>query len=208
MYMILGKYNRRKNMFNFAKILLVFAALISLPLTAFSADSLKAIPTVNYVDLESYVGLWYENYRIRNEFQDNEPVKGDGPCFNTTAEYSFLPKGKIQVKNTCFKKSRVVVGKARATTVPGSNNSKLKVNFTGIPFFEWLGIGNGDYWILALGPKNTDRLYSWVLVGSPNLKYGWILSRNPILADADLEAALRVAESVGYDIESFKSFQK
>lgn len=177
-------------------------------MTSFATQSKQPIPTADRVDLNSFVGLWYEIRRIENGFQDDEPQPGDGPCFNTTAEYSFLPDEKIQVKNTCFRKSGSDVATAKATAVIGSNNSKLKVNFTGIPLLEWLGIGNGDYWILALGEKNPENLYSWVLVGAPNLDYGWILSRTPEMGESAIESVLRAAESVGYNRQSFKSFQR
>jgi apolipoprotein D and lipocalin family protein len=167
-----------------------------------------APPTVEKVDLESYVGKWFEIKRIENDFQDNEPMAGEGVCYNVTAEYGFLPQNKISVKNTCYRKSRVEIANAKAKSVRGSNNAKLKVNFTGIPFLEWLGIGNGDYWILALGDKNSENLYSWVLVGSPDLKYGWILSRDLNLDEIEIERALSIAESVGYDASLFKSFRK
>ncbi|WP_291516306.1 lipocalin family protein [Bdellovibrio sp. ArHS] len=189
-------------------------ALVAMTLTSamssvsFAGHGKKEIPTVQGVDLNSYVGLWYEIRRIENEFQDNEPAQGEGVCYNVTAEYSFLPKGKIGVKNTCNRNSGAFVAKAKAQAVKGSNNAKLKVNFTGIPFLEWLGVGNGDYWVLALGEKNADNQYSWVLVGSPTLEYGWILSRTPELPESEIHTALAIAESVGYDAHLFKSFQR
>ena len=189
---------------------ITFSISLASPITllAGSSESKKPIPTVDHVDLGSYVGIWYEIQRIENEFQDNEPSPGDGPCFNTTAAYSFLPKGKIGLQNTCYRLSGAEVAKAKAKVVRGSNNAKLKVNFTGIPLLEWLGIGSGDYWILALGEKNAENLYSWVLVGSPNLEYGWILSRTPVLAESEIENALSVAEAVGYDRELFRPFRR
>lgn len=189
------------------KILMAGAFIISQAITSF-ADEPKSIPTVDLVDLDSYLGLWHEVLRIENEFQDKEPSPGEGPCFNTTAEYTSLPKGKIGVKNTCSRQSGNEVARANARVVRGSKNSKLKVNFTGVPFLEWLGIGDGDYWILALGEKNPDGLYSWSLVGAPNLDYGWVLSRTPRMDDMDIKAALGVAATVGYETAIFKSFQK
>jgi apolipoprotein D and lipocalin family protein len=189
---------------------ITFAMFLTTPATllARAAESKDPIPTVDHVDLDSYVGLWHEIHRIENGFQDNEPSAGDGPCFNTTADYSLLPSGKINVINTCYRTSGAEVAKAKAKVVPNSNNAKLKVNFTGIPLLEWLGIGYGDYWILALGEKNAENLYSWVLIGSPNLKYGWILSRTPVLAEKEIENALSLAVAVGYDRELFKPFRR
>ncbi len=192
------------------QIVLAFFATITMALstTSFAVDNKYSLPTVTGVDLNSYVGLWFEVRRIENEFQDNEPKAGDGPCYNATAQYTFLSRGIIGVKNTCYRQSGAEVAIAKARVVKGSNNSKLKVNFTGVKVLEWLGIGSGDYWILALGPKNADNLYSWVLVGSPDLHYGWILSRTPELAESEMETALAVAESAGYEMSLFKSFQR
>lgn len=189
---------------------ITFSISFASPITLFAggAEFKEQIPTVDHVDLDSYIGLWHEVRRIENEFQDNEPKPGDGPCFNTAAEYLLLPKGKLGVINTCFRISGPEIANAKAKVVRGSNNAKLKVNFTGFLLLEWLGIGSGDYWILALGEKNAENLYSWVLVGSPNLKYGWILSRTPTLAESEIENALSVAESVGYDRELFKAFRR
>jgi len=184
-------------------VLLLIAVLFN---SSCAVESKKLVPTVAQVDLSSYMGLWYEVRRIKNRFQDNEPKSGSGPCFNTTAEYSLTPNGRIKVKNTCHRKSGVDIATANAQAVTGSNNSKLKVNFTGIAFLEWLGIGNGDYWVLALGEKNADNAYSWVLVGSPKLDYGWILSRTPVMAEEKVADVLKIAGSLGYDPKQFVAF--
>lgn len=189
-------------------IVLLVTGGMAFPVQSVARERKKPIPTVEQVDLESYVGLWYEIRRIENKFQDNEPAPGEGPCFNVTAEYSFLPKGKIKVLNTCYRLTKVEKAKAKARVVKGSHNAKLKVNFTGIRILERLGIGDGDYWVLALGEKNTENLYSWVLVGAPKLNFGWILSRTPQMDENDLSEALRVAESVGYKVSRFKPFQR
>jgi apolipoprotein D and lipocalin family protein len=185
-----------------------FAIAMTIAFTSCATGQKTDIPTVNRVELDSYFGLWYEIRRIENRFQENEPSRDDGPCLNTTAEYSPLPNGKLGVKNSCYRKSGLEVARANAKPVSGSNNAKLKVNFTGISLLEWLGIGNGDYWILALGEKNAENLYSWVLVGSPRLDFGWILSRSPVLTESSIEKALSAAEAVGYDRRLFKSFQR
>ena len=189
---------------------LAFIASITLTLstTSFAADNKFSLPTVTGVELNSYVGLWYEIRRIENEFQDNEPTPGAGPCYNSTAQYSFLPRGIIGVKNTCYRQTGADIAIAKARVVRNSNNAKLEVNFTGNKALEWLGIGSADYWILALGPKNAENLYSWVLVGTPDLNNGWILSRTPELPESEIQTALAVAASVGYETSLFKSFRR
>ncbi len=72
-----------------------------------------------------------------------------------------------------------------------SSNAKLKVTFFW-PFY-------GDYWILAL-----DANYTEVLVGTPDRRYGWILARQPDLAEARVQALLERARELGFDAQAFK----
>jgi apolipoprotein D and lipocalin family protein len=168
--------------------------------------------TVASVDLNKYVGKWFEIQRIPNNFQDKKK-RDYNECFNTTAEYSKAGTNKINVLNTCYRyndqnQEYVDIAKAKGKVVEGSNNSKLKVNFTGLSLLEWLGIGDGDYWILGLGPVNEDNLYSWAFVGSPKRDYGWILSRSKQL-DPEQEDIVKITiKEKGYDLEKFKSFMK
>lgn len=165
---------------------------------------------VESVTLSQYLGKWYELSRIPNSFQDNK--KGDfGECFNTVAEYSERPNGKLNVINTGIRynaknEEMSDVAKAKAEVVKGSNNAKLKVNFTGIDFLDWIGIGDGDYWILGLGPVNSEGLYSWAFVGAPKRNFGWILSRTRTLPQSEIKKIQDLIKEKGYSTESFKSF--
>jgi apolipoprotein D and lipocalin family protein len=176
--------------------------------SAFTFTSPTLADTVNSVDLSQYLGEWYEIRRIANEFQDNELEDGFGACGETRAEYSALAFGRISVTNTCTRynnanQSFEEVAEGVARVVRGSNNSKLKVNFTGLPFLRWFGIGDGDYWIYALGPVNAEGQYSWSLVGSSEFEYGWILARDPNISDDEIEQILAIAEEKGFDITRF-----
>ncbi len=61
------------------------------------------------IDLEKYLGLWYEFARTPNEFQDNE-FKENGNsfsvCYNTTATYSFNGVNSIRLENLCVRDSK------------------------------------------------------------------------------------------------------
>jgi apolipoprotein D and lipocalin family protein len=74
--------------------------------------------------------------------------------------------------------------------VEGTGNARLKVKFAP----AWVPFAEGDYWILALEPD-----YSASLVGSPDGKYLWILSRTPQLDPAVLERLEQRARDLGYD---------
>jgi len=165
-------------------------------------------PTVENVELSRYLGKWNELERIPNEFQDNIPA-GYSTCYNTTAEYSLRENGKIDVLNTCYreidgKAEKVEVAKAIGRVVRNSGNAKLKVNFTGIALLRWLGIGDGNYWILGLGaPLKETAPYKWAVVGSPKLDYGWVLSRTTNLNQNDWDEINEVRLNAGYRLEQF-----
>lgn len=137
---------------------------------------------VKELDLDRYLGTWYEIARYDNSFE-----KG---LVGVTATYSLRDDGKIKVLNAGFKESlegkrSESVGKARVPdpAVP----SKLKVSF--FLFFY------GDYYVLEL-----DKDYRWALVGSSSDKYLWILSRSPQMEPALYQDLLDRLGKRGYDV--------
>ena len=147
-----------------------------------STPSATSVPaTVPRVDLARYTGKWYEIASKPMIFQ-----KG---CLGTTAEYTANPDGTIKVENSCRKgNGEVAKAVGRARVVPESGNAKLKVNFFG-PFW-------GDYWVLALDEKN----YQYAMVGNPERKYLWILSRTPTMDEATYARLTAIATAQGYDL--------
>ena len=139
------------------------------------------LPVVSNVDLNRYVGKWYEIARYPAWFQ-----KG---CFGSTAHYSLLDNGKIEVVNRCHKDSLqdpLKESKGKAEVVDTTTNAKLKV------WFFWPFKGN--YWIIDLSPD-----YQWAVIGEPSRKYLWILSRTPVLDDAVYQDILARLPGKGYD---------
>jgi apolipoprotein D and lipocalin family protein len=144
------------------------------------------LEVVSHVVLEKYLGTWYEIATIPQRFQRG--------CVAVTAEYSLLPNGDIQVINTCREgtldgKVRSVRGRARV--VDKKTNAKLKVTFFW-PFW-------GAYWIIGLDPD-----YRWAIVGHPNRKYLWILSRTPQMDVALYAQLLDFVAARGYDVGQIK----
>ncbi|HEX6323603.1 MAG TPA: lipocalin family protein, partial [Vicinamibacterales bacterium] len=60
-------------------------------------------------------------------------------------------------------------------------------------WLSWLPMVWGDYWILGLAPD-----YAWAVVGSPDRKYLWILSRTAAMDRASLDAAVAGARAQGF----------
>jgi apolipoprotein D and lipocalin family protein len=148
------------------------------------------LQVVNKVDLNKYIGLWYEVAKIPNWFQ-KKCIK------NTTAEYSLRDDGKIKVVNSCIQDDGSKnVAEGVAKVVDNISNAKLEVSFVkilGIQLF-W-----GDYWIIGLGEN-----YDFAIVGSPDRKYGWILSRTKKLPSDKLNQISDLLKIKGYDIKNFE----
>lgn len=133
------------------------------------------------VEIERYLGRWYEVYRYDAPFQ-----KG---CEAVAAHYSRNQDGSIRVVNTCRKnapggKEKTAIGKAKIAD--SASGAKLRVSFFG-PFY-------GDYWVL-----DHDDGYQWSIVGEPSGRYLWVLSRDP-RPSSSMKAMLRQrVEQLGYD---------
>jgi apolipoprotein D and lipocalin family protein len=165
--------------------------IFSLPFLSF--DSLAApgpevppVQTVDYVDLTRYVGKWYQIAFFPTRFQ--------GSCtIDTTATYGLRNDGQVSVFNECKTpkgKVRSILGAARI--VDRDSNAKLKVKFF------WFAPA-GDYWILALGDN-----YEFAVVGSPDRKFLWILSRSPQISASLYQSLVKRAESQAFDISRLK----
>jgi apolipoprotein D and lipocalin family protein len=163
--------------------------LCALAVTASRADSVPPA-TVATVDLQRYVGRWYEIAKIPNRFQ-KQCTRG------TTAEYTLRADGRIEVLNRCTRADgQTDEAKGVAKVADRDSNSKLKVSFVrflGVQLF-W-----GDYWIIGLGAD-----YEYAIVGSPDRKYAWLLSRTPDLSSDVLEAAFGTLRAQGYDPSRFE----
>jgi apolipoprotein D and lipocalin family protein len=147
---------------------------IFLPLLALFGCTANYPPlnTVKNVDLDRYIGKWYEIAAFPQFFEKD--------CFCSSAEYIKTDKDYIKVIN-----SNVAEGKA--FIVENSNNSKLEVQF----FWPF----KGDYWIIELADD-----YSYAVIGHPNRKYLWILSRKPVMEESLYNAIVERTKSKGFDI--------
>lgn len=165
-------------------ITLLFFSIFSIS----HAEQLKHDPEVtNYVHLDQYLGTWYEVARFKDH-----PFQND--CLSSKAEYSIDGKF-IAVKNSCKTLSgEIKVAHALAKVKDKETNAKLKVSF--VPFFNRFGLFAGDYWIL------DTKEDSYSLVGAPNRKFLWILSRTPVLDEAIMNDLKAKAKEQGYDLEN------
>lgn len=151
--------------------------------------SVKPLEVVPSVDLNRYMGTWYEIARLPNAFQ--RKCIGD-----ISATYSLLEDGQIKVVNRCRKEDgevSEVEGRAKRADKDGSN-ARLKVRFAPA-WLSFLPFVWGDYWIIDLAPD-----YAYAVIGDPDREYLWILARTPDLPEATLQAILDRARGQGYDL--------
>lgn len=168
------------------KIILTLVFLVTAQTQAMAQKSMPPVQTVDSVDLQQYLGKWYEIAAIPQSFQKQ--------CIgNTTAVYDNAEGGLISVVNTCdTAKGTPSVANGRAKIVDKKSNSKLKVTFVNL--FGWQFLLGGDYWILAIGEN-----YSYAIVGAPGRDYAWILSRTPQMSQDKINEAHQVLVQQGFD---------
>ena len=161
---------------------LALALLMAFP-AACPADA-PPVSSIGQLDLKRYTGKWFEIGAFPMYFQRH--CVGD-----TTAEYALRPDGEISVLNRCRTANGFDQASGRAWVPDLTRTAELKVSFF------WPVRSN--YWVIALAPD-----YRWAVVGNPNRKYLWLLSRSPKMQEAEIERALSIASSQGYDMSQFR----
>ena len=124
--------------------------------------SQKAMEVVKNLDINRYMGRWYEIASFPSRFQ---PRNGA----NTRATYTLNEDGTVHVLNETFTdgKRGSIEGSAYKAD-PKSDEAKLKVKFYVPPFLPIIPVV-GDYWVLYI-----DDDYHYALIGQPSRKYLWV----------------------------------
>jgi apolipoprotein D and lipocalin family protein len=159
--------------------------IITLIFMSGSLISQQAMSQREYVkslDIQRYMGTWYEIARFPHKFEKN--------LVGVTATYTLNSNGSIKVVNsghflTLGGKMQNAVG--RGKLAGKEKNGHLKVSF--FLFFY------ADYYIMSL-----DDNYKWALIGSKSDKYLWILSRTPQMDQNIYNQVLDKARQMGYDL--------
>jgi apolipoprotein D and lipocalin family protein len=154
-------------------------------------ESRPPLQTVASVDLARYAGTWYEIARLPMWFQRH--------CIDSKAIYTLRPDGTIGVHNECITDTGGLDQvEGIATIVDIQTNAKLAVTFDNF-FARLVGPSReGNYWILDLDPD-----YQTALVGTPDRRYLWMLSRNPHLDETTYQRVVGKAQQLGFPVSDF-----
>jgi len=163
-----------------AMIFILFTGCSTMNFSDFS----KSMDVAKKVDLEKYLGSWYEYARLDVSFERG--------LTETKASYSLLEPDKngiprIRVVNSGIKNGKYKEARAKAVIPDINEPGRLKVSFFG-PFYS-------DYNIIALDNVN----YQWALIAGSSTKYLWFLSRTPQMEPAVFEKLKAIADSYGYE---------
>jgi len=151
-------------------LLLVFGSCAPQPVYRRSEAPLP----VASIDLGRFLGLWYEQARLPNRFEYG--------CQVVTVRYA-RHDGGVSMTNTCTDLAgdeRVAHGRARLV-----GEGKFEVSAFG-PFWS-------DHWVLDRGAD-----YSWAIVGEPDGKYLWVLTRQPQITPEQRAAFEQKIRALGY----------
>ena len=151
--------------------------------TSAPPKGMEELDLVDTVDVERYLGRWYEIARFQHRFEKN--------IVGATAEYSLMEDGKIRVVNSGFKGSldgKYTQVKAVAWVPDPERPGALKVRF--------FNLFTSDYLIFGLDGEN----YEWALVGNNSRDFLWFLAREHEISDELLDKMKGIARSQGYDL--------
>jgi len=151
-----------------------------------SFTDMSELKTVDHVDIERYMGTWYEIAKFPQRFEDG--------LVGITATYSLLPNGKVRVLNSGYVgdfNGKLKTVKGKAWLVDKKTNAKLKVSF----FWPFAG----DYWIIELGKD-----YEYAVISESSRRYMWVLSRTYHMDEQVYEGIMQRLKQNQYDISKIE----
>lgn len=120
------------------------------------------------VDMERFVGRWYEILRTPNDHQRN--------CWAASQVWSRRDDGRYAIRQTCHRGSRTGPTRDVDTVARALNpqNTKFECSFFG-------GLVRQRYWVI-------DRAddYSWMIATTADGQFPALLSRSPSLPPAEV----------------------
>lgn len=152
---------------------LLFAACVRVP---------DGVTPVERLDLDRYLGTWYEIARLDHPFERG--------LSDVTADYAPRQDGGLVVVNRGYDAERGEWREARGKAYPVAEDQpgRLRVSFFG-PFYA-------GYNVIALDEED----YAWSMVAGPDRSYLWILARSPDLDQATVDRLIAWAEALDFPV--------
>ncbi len=168
----------------------VATGIVALMLSACSASDLPPLRgTEQTVDLERFMGPWYVIASIPIDIPFL-PMFSEKGAHNGIESYRLTDDGTIETTYTFRQDSfdgpeRVMTPRARSANPPVNSEWKMK--------FKWYLPGS-DYLILRVDPE-----YQRTVIGVPNRRYVWIMSRTPTMPEAEYADLVSWLATTGHD---------
>jgi apolipoprotein D and lipocalin family protein len=150
------------------------------------AGNQPPLETVDYVDLDRFMGDWYVIANI--------PTFLEKDAYNAVESYELNSDGTIATKFV-FRKGNFD-GKRK------EYNPKAWVRDTesnAVWGMQFVWPIKADYRIVYL-----DEEYSLTVIGRNKRDYVWVMARTPAIDDADYRKMTSLIESIGYDISELQ----
>ena len=143
--------------------------------------------TVDYVDIDRFMGPWYVIANI--------PTFLEKGAHNAVETYTLNDDGTIAT-NFKFRKDSFD-GKIKEYNPKAFVMNKETNALWGMRFIWPI---KADYRIVHL-----DDEYQHTIIGRQDRDYVWIMARTPTVSDADYDQLLSVVESLGYDTSKLQA---
>jgi len=142
------------------------------------------------VDLERFMGDWY----VVAFIPVTVPFFSEEGAHNAVESYRLGEEGVIETTYT-FRKGSFDGPEKRLTPKGWVHNEETNAEWR----MQFLWPFKAAYLILYL-----DEDYQRTIIGVPNRKYVWIMSRDPELSDANYQELLDYVGRFGYDLSKVK----
>lgn len=137
--------------------------------------SLGSLPSIPHpLSTSQLLGKWFEIAATPQSYQKQ--------CrSNSTLELFELPNEDLKVLNTCVQfNEEKLVAEGRGKVMNRRDSSTLSITY--VRFFDWVHFLGTEFDVL-----NFDKNENYMIVGNPDKKIGWILSRDEELSLPDLK---------------------
>jgi apolipoprotein D and lipocalin family protein len=142
------------------------------------------LATMAQLDLARYAGTWYEIARL--------PTPFEASCDDQPRAHYAVQRDGLLVRNICRHRGTLRSASGVARVLPRSGNAKLELSLWPA-WLRWLPLAWSDYWVL-----HVDPAYQIALVGHPDRRHLWLLSRRQRIDAPQLGALVRFAAEQGF----------